>query len=83
MLSFNFFSTVEEQTTVKDSLSNRFKQVNANKETTVFTLPDSKKNESSILSKQKVAVDTSIIQQVLFSKKPNVNPNPVTFTVKL
>ena len=69
------------------TLSNRFKAVNADRETTTFILPDNANSSSRRAatgdSRHKVSVDTSIIHQVLFQKKPAVNTTPVTFTVKL
>ena len=71
----------QSQAMPKDSLSNRFKSVLANKEaSTALHTHDTKKSDGSF---GKVSVDTSIIHQVLFNKKQNTNARPVTFTVKL
>jgi hypothetical protein len=71
----------QSQAMPKDSLSNRFKSVLANKEaSTALHTHDTKKSDNGF---GKVSVDTSIIHQVLFNKKQNTNARPVTFTVKL
>jgi hypothetical protein len=71
----------QSQAMPKDSLSNRFKSVLANKEaSTALHSHDTKKSDGGF---GKVSVDTSIIHQVLFNKKQNTNARPVTFTVKL
>jgi hypothetical protein len=71
----------QSQAMSKDSLSNRFKSVLANKEaSTALHTHDTKKSDNGF---GKVSVDTSIIHQVLFNKKQNTNTRPVTFTVKL
>lgn len=63
----------------KDTLSNKFKVLTGNKDIGSLQLPESKKHEAS----NKVAVDNSIIHQVLFNKKSSIVTTPVTFTVKL
>jgi hypothetical protein len=65
--------------TAKDTLSNKFKSIAGYKDTSSIQLPDSKRLDKN----NSVAVDNSIIHQVLFNQKPSLNQNPVTFTVKL
>lgn len=65
-----------------NTLSNRFKAypTNASVEKIVLPEPSKSKSRNPIKVNQ---VDSDIIQQVLFNKKPPANSNPVTFTVKL
>lgn len=76
-----FYNTpAQSQVTPKDSLSNRFKIVLANKEAYAsLHSHDTKKSDM----REKISVDPTIIHQVLFNKKQNANSRPVTFTVKL
>ena len=60
-----------------ETLSNKFKIINGNKDKSSVQIPESRHDSN-------LAVDNSIIHQVLFNKKTNsTNQKPVTFTVKL
>ncbi len=76
-----FYNTpTQSQVMPKDSLSNRFKIVLANKE--AYASLHSHETKKSDM-REKISVDPTIIHQVLFNKKQNANSRPVTFTVKL
>lgn len=67
-----------------NTLSNRFKAYPINANVEKIALPEPSKSSKSRNPIKVNQVDASIIQQVLFNKKPPLaNSNPVTFTVKL
>ena len=71
----------QSQAMPKDSLSNRFKSVLANKEaSTALHTHDTKKSDGSF---GKVSVDTSIIHQVLFNKKQNTKVTFFIFKIEI